>query len=93
MAYFAVFYDYDPSLCELADEIRPQHRAFLRELKDRGVNVASGPVDADTPNALLICEADSAQSLATLLDADPFAIAHVITKRSIYPWNPVISRW
>lgn len=93
MAHFAVFYEYDPSKSELADEVRPRHRAFLADLKERGANVASGPLSGDGPNALLIFEADSAQAVAELLDADPFKVCGVITSRSIHPWNPVISRF
>ncbi|MBB6334708.1 YciI family protein [Schaalia hyovaginalis] len=93
MAYFAVFYEYDPSKSELADEIRPRHRAFLADLKERGANVASGPLSGDGPNALLIFEADSAQTVEELLDEDPFKVCGVVTGRSVHPWNPVISRF
>lgn len=92
MAYFAITYLYDPALSETADEIRPKHRAFLGELRDRGVNVASGPLDGGA-SALLIFEAGSADEVAALLDEDPFKKASVVKERTIRPWNPVISRF
>ena len=90
MAYFSVFYEYDPSKSELADEIRPRHRAFLADLKERGANVASGPLSGDGPNALLIFEADSAQTVEELLDEDPFETNGFILSKRIREWVPTI---
>ncbi|WP_115727355.1 YciI family protein [Actinomyces culturomici] len=93
MAHFAIFYDYDPTLTETMDEVRPLHRAYLTGLKDRGLNVASGPLGDGAPGALLIFEAESADEVAALLDEDPFMKAGVILTRTIRSWNPVISRY
>lgn len=93
MAYFAVTYTYDPELADLADEIRPTHRAFLSELRDKGANAASGPLGGETPGALLIIEAQTAEEVEALLDEDPFAKAKVVAERVVRPWNPVISRF
>ncbi|WP_276670135.1 YciI family protein [Schaalia cardiffensis] len=93
MAFFAVTYAYDPELSELADEIRPTHRAFLSDLRDKGLNVASGPLGGDTPGALLIIEAENLDEVEVLLDEDPFKKAKVVSERVVRPWNPVISRF
>ena len=44
MSVYALTYTYGgPS--EILAEHRPAHRAFLRELQERGVNLASGPLN------------------------------------------------
>jgi len=43
----------------------------------------------DYPGALLIFKAESAESLAALLDQHPFDIAGFIGERTIGEWNPV----
>lgn len=87
MPVFAVSYQYMAEAHQL-DEIRPIHRAWLSELLEQGVLLASGPM-VDTPEALLIFQADSATELASQLDNDPFDIAGFIGTRSIQQWNPV----
>lgn len=87
MAVFAVNYVYGVS-AEQLNEIRPIHRAWLSGLLGEGVLLASGPM-VDTPEALLIFEAESAENLAKLLDNDPFDVAGFISARSIQQWNPV----
>ena len=57
MSVYALTYTYGgPS--EILAEHRPAHRAFLRELQERGVNLASGPLGDD--GALIVLRADSA---------------------------------
>ncbi|QWW20525.1 hypothetical protein I6B53_05555 [Schaalia sp. 19OD2882] len=90
MAVFAVEYVYDPSASETMERIRPDHRAYLGSLAERGVNVASGPWVGSGPGALVIMRADSAEQVEALLDKDPFKVAGVITGRIVREWNPVI---
>jgi uncharacterized protein YciI len=87
MPIFAVSYLYTAPESQI-DEIRPIHRAWLSELLERNVLLASGPM-VDTPEALLIFRSESAEDLAKLLDDDPFDIAGCIGSRSIQMWNPV----
>lgn len=87
MPVFAVSYQYQVEAHQL-DEIRPIHRAWLSELLEKGLLLASGPM-VDNPEALLIFRAESANDLAALLDNDPFDIAGFIRARSIQQWNPV----
>jgi len=88
MAVFAVSYIYAEA-AEVLNELRPQHRAWLKELLDQGVLLASGPM-VNQPQALLIFRADSAQELAELMDQDPFEQAGFISTRIIAEWNPVL---
>jgi len=87
MPIFAVTYLYTAPANQV-DEIRPIHRAWLSELLEMNILLASGPM-MDTPEALLIFRSESAEELATLLDNDPFDIAGFIGSRSIQNWNPV----
>jgi uncharacterized protein YciI len=87
MPIFAVTYLYTAPANQV-DEIRPFHRAWLSELLEMNILLASGPM-VDTPEALLIFRSESAEELATLLDNDPFDIAGFIGSRSIQNWNPV----
>ena len=87
MPIFAVTYLYTAPTNQI-DEIRPIHRAWLSELLEQKVLLASGPM-LDTPEALLIFRSESAEELAKLLDNDPFDIAGCIGSRTIQSWNPV----
>jgi hypothetical protein len=87
MAVFVVnyFYSADP---EHVAEVRPQHRAWLKEQFDAGRLLANGPM-VGLPTALLIWRADDVESLAELLDQDPFDQANMIGERTIAEWNPI----
>ncbi len=87
MGVFVVTYGYAASPEQL-NEIRPIHREWLATLLEQGTLLASGPM-IDNPEALLIFSAESAESLAALLDNDPFDVAGFIGTRSIQQWNPV----
>lgn len=88
MPVFAVTYLYTAPASQV-NEIRPLHRAWLSELLEKKVLLASGPM-VDTPEALLIFRSESAEDLANLLDNDPFDIAGCIGARTIQSWNPVL---
>ena len=88
MPIFAVTYLYTAPANQVA-EIRPLHRAWLSELLEKNVLLASGPM-VDTPEALLIFRNKSAEDLAKLLDNDPFDVAGCIGSRTIQSWNPVL---
>jgi uncharacterized protein len=88
MPLFLVRYHYTDD-AEAQAAVRPEHRAWLRDLGP--MLVGSGPT-ADN-GAALVFEADSAQALATLLDADPFAVGGFIASRQIVEWTLVLGRW
>jgi len=90
MAYYAVEYVYNPAMTETMDEVRPTHRAFLSDLLERGINIASGPLAGEVPGALILVSADSQADVERILNEDPFYVAEVIQARLIREWNPVI---
>lgn len=73
-------------------EVRPIHRAWLADLLEAGVLLASGP-KVDTSGALLIFKAASVEDLANVLDQDPFDLAGCIGERVIEQWNPIFGPW
>lgn len=88
MAIYAVQYIYSEA-SEIMDGIRADHRSFLRDLIDRGLLLASGPL-VDRNAALLIFKADGPEVVAGLLDQDPFEFAGFVGERIIEQWNPLL---
>ncbi|MCP3425111.1 YciI family protein [Rothia sp. AR01] len=87
--HFAVTYSYGPA--EEQAKHRPQHRAYLGALVERGCLKASGPfTDEQAPGALLIFEAESPAEVQELLDADPMVTGGAVTGVEIRSWNPVL---
>ncbi|MEN9989323.1 MAG: hypothetical protein RL508_302 [Actinomycetota bacterium] len=89
MAIFAVQYHYSAEPEQLA-EIRPIHREWESNQFNQGALLAGGPL-VNIPGALLLFKAEDVQSLAALLDTDPFDIAGCIGERVIEEWNPIFS--
>jgi uncharacterized protein len=87
MAIFAVQYFYSADAEDL-NLVRPAHREWLAGKLQAGTLLASGPM-VDYPGALFVWKAESLESLAQLLDQDPFDIAGYIGERTIGEWNPV----
>jgi uncharacterized protein YciI len=92
MATFAVRYTYDQR-ADLQDRVRPEHRAYLRGLAERGLLHGSGPFSDGAPGALLVFEAADRDALAVLLDDDPFALAGVIADVDVRAWTLVLGPW
>lgn len=63
------------------------HRAYLRELKAKGLLLASGPLDPRNGGALLlkVPDGDVLASLDALRDGDPFVQAGV-AQYELLPW-------
>ena len=91
MAIFAVTYKYidDP---DLINQIRPNHRVWLKELLDQEVLLVSGPM-VNRAASLLVFRSDSVEVLSSLLDNDPLEVAGVIEERIIEEWNTVFGPW
>lgn len=76
------------------DEVLPvvdEHRAYLRTLKEKGLLLASGPMEPRFGGALLLRVPDDA-ALAVLdrvRDEDPFTIRGM-AQYELLPWHPVI---
>jgi len=81
------------SRTDLQGELRPEHRAYLRELADRGALHGSGPIADGESGALLILDAPDRAVLDALLAEDPFARTGVIAAIEVRTWNVVIGPW
>ena len=87
MHIFALNYTYGGP-AEILAEHRPAHRAFLRELHERGVNLASGPLGDD--GALMVLRAESAADVERLIQDDPLVVHGAVTAHEIREWSVTI---
>ncbi|MCU1545494.1 MAG: hypothetical protein JWP30_594 [Homoserinimonas sp.] len=85
MALFAVTYTYADNSTEARNEHRPAHRAFIQEAFAAKKVRLSGPAGDDS--ALIIVEGETEADVASLFDADPFALRGLIANRDIRPWT------
>jgi uncharacterized protein YciI len=69
------------------------HRAYLRELKAKGILVASGPFEPRFGGGLLLRVPDEGADAALLAvrDGDPFVKGHV-AQYELLPWLPNIGK-
>ncbi len=70
-------------------EVRPSHRDYLQRLHAEGRLVTAGPF-ADDTGALLVYRVGNRDELASVLDADPYTAADVVTRVGIREWVPII---
>ncbi|MGH8965426.1 MAG: YciI family protein [Actinomycetes bacterium] len=90
MTVFAVSYRYTDDTAT-RDRLRPEHRAYLGGLADRGTLLLSGPYGAgEAPGALLLFRAGDKAEVASLLEKDPFAVAGVVADAEVIEWEPVL---
>jgi uncharacterized protein YciI len=76
---------------EEVEKVTEEHRAYLRELKSKGILVAAGPFVPRTGGALLVRVPDESvqESLTAVRDGDPFHTKGVANFELI-AWKPVI---
>lgn len=67
------------------------HRAYLGDLKAKGIVVASGPLEPRTGGAILLRVPDADASLLAVRDGDPFVKAGV-AQYELLPWIPGIGK-
>ena len=68
------------------------HRAYLRTLKEKGVLIASGPMDPRSGGLVLLRVADDdTNALDEVRDNDPFFKSGV-AQYELIGWNPVIGK-
>jgi uncharacterized protein YciI len=69
------------------------HRAYLKELKQKGWLLASGPIDPRSGGALLlrVPDQDVQGSLDSIRDHDPF-VRSGTAQYEIWPWLPNIGK-
>jgi uncharacterized protein len=88
MKYAAIIeYLTDP---EKVQSIRPAHRQYLAQLRERGQLAVSGPF-TDGTGALIVYEAENADEAEKFLRGDPFHQNGIFLKYVLRPWNPVIA--
>ncbi|MFC3851132.1 YciI family protein [Corynebacterium hansenii] len=92
MTIYAVSYSYDPEDPRIA-EVRPDHRAFIAGLKEKGAIIGSGPHPDAEGGALIVIRVGDGEDPASVMDADPFHVRGVLAGRTIREWNPVINIW
>jgi uncharacterized protein len=88
MAWFTVETTYVDDADKLADS-RPRHRAYLRELVERGTVAAAGPWADDSAGFAIYRVADRAE-LDRLLAEDPYTVDGVAAGRTVNEWNLVL---
>jgi uncharacterized protein YciI len=68
------------------------HRAYLRELKAKGVLIASGPCNPRFGGLLLLRVGDDDfKALDAIRDSDPF-VQNGVAQYELLGWNPVIGK-
>ena len=90
MTIFAVTYRYSDDVAT-RDNLRTEHRDYLRGLADQGLLLVSGPFGPDeAPGALLLFRADDKAHVDALVEKDPFTPSGVIAQTDTTEWEPVI---
>lgn len=81
---------YRKPLEEVLKVVEP-HRAFQRDLKERGILLAAGPLDPRTGGAMLLRIPDEGHlaALDQIRDSDPFVIEGC-AQYELLPWKPVM---
>ncbi len=85
---FAAIIEYAQDKAKIA-AIRPLHRQYLTDLRQRNQLVAAGPF-IDDSGALIIYEASSQADAEKLLQGDPFHKNGIFLKYQFRPWKPVL---
>ena len=72
-------------------EVVEEHRSWLRGLKEKGILIASGPLDPRNGGALLLRlpEGSGRADLDQLRDADPF-VKTGVAQYELLSWQPNI---
>jgi uncharacterized protein YciI len=63
------------------------HAHFMDGLFRDGIVVMAGPLADESGNAVLVCEADDAESLSRAFDADPWTENDVLGVGEIMEWT------
>ncbi len=89
MATWTIEYAYDDR-AEDRDRHRAAHRAYLGNLADEGIMLVYGRYDDDSaPGALLVCEAENAEAVESLIEGDPFVTAGLVPEYRIRRWAAI----
>jgi uncharacterized protein len=69
--------------------VRPDHRAYLEQLKTAGKVVAAGPWNDDS-GALIVYDAIDEAEVAGVLAEDPYVTEGVSGERTVRCWQPIL---
>jgi uncharacterized protein YciI len=74
---------------EEVEKVVQEHRAYLKGLLERGILLASGPLDPRNGGALLlrVPDADVPGALDRVRDGDPF-VREGVAQYELLPWKP-----
>ena len=84
MAKFVVFTTFTTQ--ELRTKHRAEHRAYLHNLVEQGLLLVAGPFEDDESGGMMVFEAESAEAVSELVDADPFTTGGVFATTTIRPF-------
>jgi uncharacterized protein YciI len=74
---------------DLRAQHRPAHRDHLKMLVDQGALTLAGPFEDEASGGLMVFEAESAEAVKAMVDADPFATEGVFATITIRPFTQV----
>jgi len=87
MAQFVVLTTFSSQ--DLRTKHRPEHRVHLNRLVDQGALLLAGPFEDEASGGLMIFEAESAEAVKAMVDADPFTTEGVFATTTIRPFTKV----
>ena len=90
MPHFVLEYDFVANFVERRAPLREAHLALLRDAQARGLLIMSGPLGDPPDGALLVCHAESAADVESLVRADPYVSGGLVTAWRVRPWTIVI---
>lgn len=72
--------------------VRPRHREYLAELAKAGTVAVAGPL-GDGSGGVILIQAEDADALQPVLDADPYHLEDALEERTVREFNPVLGAW
>lgn len=94
MPFYAVIgFDHSPHQMNLRDQVRPAHRAFVKE-NDRMIRFATAMLDGkgNQHGSIYIFEADSVEAVRQWLAQEPFCTAGVYKDLEVVEISPACNR-
>jgi uncharacterized protein YciI len=86
---FAAVIEYTQDKAKIA-AVRPAHRQYLSQLRERGQLAVAGPFTDDS-GSLIVYEAESREAAEALIQGDPFNLNGIFISYQMRPWNPVMA--
>ena len=84
MAKFVVFTTFTSQ--ELRTQHRAEHRVYLHKLVEQGSLLVAGPFEDEESGGMMVFEAESAETVTELVNADPFTTGGVFATTTIRPF-------